>query len=453
MRNLVAALLTLSFAAQLDAATRTWTGAAGNNWTTASNWTEGSAPVAGDDLVFPANGANQSTANNDFPNGTLFNSIFFSGGSYTLSGNSIVLGRGGVDVNNGVHRISMPVTLAAAQTWVLNRDSFGVSVNDGIDLNGMALAITGEGNFAPSVRSISGAGSILLSGLTSGLNLQGASTSTAPFIITSGAAFLHNAYPGPFIVEDGGELSIDPGATAGPISVSGVFSELQPGFLFGTGNSGSVSLAAGSKFTVVTREGQFNSLNVTGTIDLEGADLNLSTGNTLIPAGTKLTIINNDSTDPVTGTFRGLPEGAEVVSEFDTPQIFSVSYTGGTGNDVVLTAMGPATETNMELTSSANPSSPRASITLTARVTATSGTAVPTGSIEFTEFIAPNTIRKLATVPLDSTGTATFTTSDLEAGLHFLEAEYSYNNPPFAPNVAFVDQTVTESARRHAARP
>src|SRR4051812_47305231 len=154
MRNLVALMLTLFFAAQLDAATRTWTGAAGTDWTTASHWTGGSAPVAGDDLVFPANGANQSTANNDFPDGTLFNSILFSGGSYTLSGNSIALGRGGIDATDGVHRISMAVMLATAQTWVLNRGSFGVSVNGGTDLNGMALAITGEGNFAPNVRSI-----------------------------------------------------------------------------------------------------------------------------------------------------------------------------------------------------------------------------------------------------------------------------------------------------------
>lgn len=453
MRRLLAVVVSLSFAALLDAETRTWTGSAGNNWTTASNWSGGSAPAAGDDLVFPASGTNQSTTNNDFPDGTLFNSILFTGGSYTLFGSSITLGSGGIDVNAGLHRINTAVKMGAAQTWVLNRDSSGVSVNGGIDLNGLALSITGDGNVAPSIGKISGAGSIYLSGLTAGLNLQGASTSTAPFRVTDSTVFLHNTYLGPFIIGNFGGLSIDPGATAGAVTTTGIFAGLQPGFLFGAGNSGSVSMNPTSEFDVVMRGAQYNSLNLSGTIDLGGADLMLLTGDSLVPQGTKLTIVNNDGDDPVTGTFRGLADGAELVAEFDTPQIFSVSYTGGTGNDVVLTAMGPGTETSMELSSSVNPSSPQSPVTLTAKVTATSGTAVPTGSIDFTEFIAPNTLKKLATVPLDSTGTATFTTSDFAAGEHLVEADYSYNNPPFAPNAAILDQRVITAVHRHAARP
>jgi hypothetical protein len=47
-------------------------------------------------------------------------------------------------------------------------------------------------------------------------------------------------------------------------------------------------------------------------------------------------IIDNDGTDPVTGTFAGLPEGASVVGE---GWLFRISYTGGTGNDVTLTRL------------------------------------------------------------------------------------------------------------------
>ena len=58
------------------ATVRTWTGGgADNNWTTLANW-GGTAPVAGDDLVFPGGAARLSNTNN-FGAGTAFNSIRF----------------------------------------------------------------------------------------------------------------------------------------------------------------------------------------------------------------------------------------------------------------------------------------------------------------------------------------------------------------------------------------
>jgi autotransporter-associated beta strand protein len=58
-----------------------------------------------------------------------------------------------------------------------------------------------------------------------------------------------------------------------------------------------------------------------------------------IAIGTAISIIDNDGADPVTGTFTGLPQGA---SFFATGQLFSISYVGGTGNDVVVTRIaGP----------------------------------------------------------------------------------------------------------------
>ena len=57
-----------------------------------ANW-GGTAPVAGDDLVFPAGAARLSNTN-DFGDGTAFNSITISGTGYTLAGNRIALGAG-----------------------------------------------------------------------------------------------------------------------------------------------------------------------------------------------------------------------------------------------------------------------------------------------------------------------------------------------------------------------
>ncbi len=75
----------------------------------------------------------------------------------------------------------------------------------------------------------------------------------------------------------------------------------------------------------------------TGRVDLGGATLDgeLITASHPPPAPA-FTILANDGSDAVVGTFDGLPEGSVVV--FDQRQ-FSVTYKGGDGNDVVLTAL------------------------------------------------------------------------------------------------------------------
>jgi hypothetical protein len=91
----LAALLALTVAALTPepalAATKTWSGLGGDaNWMTPGNWMGGVAPVANDDLVFPA-GAMQPTNTNNFPAGTVFNSLTIQGAGYTLNGNLVTL--------------------------------------------------------------------------------------------------------------------------------------------------------------------------------------------------------------------------------------------------------------------------------------------------------------------------------------------------------------------------
>src|SRR5205085_9855016 len=76
---------------------------------------------------------------------------------------------------------------------------------------------------------------------------------------------------------------------------------------------------------------QYDQLAINGTVTLGGA-LNLALGFTPTP-GAAYTVLDNDGTDAVTGTFAGVPEGGRVTAGgFD----FRVSYAGGTGNDVTL---------------------------------------------------------------------------------------------------------------------
>jgi hypothetical protein len=85
--------LTIAFAScgEALAATRTWTGAGFNNfWTNSANW-GGTAPVAGDALVFPGTGVDLTSLNNTntFPDKTPFASIAISGTNYVLNGAAI----------------------------------------------------------------------------------------------------------------------------------------------------------------------------------------------------------------------------------------------------------------------------------------------------------------------------------------------------------------------------
>ena len=87
-------------------------------------------------------------------------------------------------------------------------------------------------------------------------------------------------------------------------------------------------------------------------------------------------------------------------------------------NTITRSACTTPTSTTTTVTSSANPSTTGQSVTLTASVTATGG-GTPTGSVTFFD----NGVA-LGTIPLNSSGQATFTTSALGPGSHSITAVY-----------------------------
>src|SRR5262245_54316974 len=93
---------------RLAPAVHTWTGAGGiPNWGIASNWSGFGLPAGDgtDDLVFPAGASQQTTSFDDYPPGTTFRSISFTGGSYQLNGNLLRLGPGGLTAQTASHII------------------------------------------------------------------------------------------------------------------------------------------------------------------------------------------------------------------------------------------------------------------------------------------------------------------------------------------------------------
>src|SRR4051812_38291709 len=76
-----------------SAATKTWDGSSSGNWATAANWSGGTAPAAGDDLVFPGGVTRLAVTNNFSPN-RAFNSLTVLGTNYLLRGSPIILTNG-----------------------------------------------------------------------------------------------------------------------------------------------------------------------------------------------------------------------------------------------------------------------------------------------------------------------------------------------------------------------
>jgi hypothetical protein len=111
---------------------------------------------------------------------------------------------------------------------------------------------------------------------------------------------------------------------------------LSPGASPGILSSGHLTFASGAIYKVELNGGSagtgYDQVAVNGNVKLNGATLNPSRD--FLPAiGTQFVIIDNDGVDAVLGTFAGLAEGAK----FDIGgKDFTISYVGGTGNDVVL---------------------------------------------------------------------------------------------------------------------
>lgn len=114
---LCAVLLAVPFDAKTG--TANWTGSGADaKWTTAANW-GGTAPVAGDDLVFPGSVANTSTVN-DFPAGTSFASILIASNAYSFSGNALQLSNGVTTTyQSGTVVLPLAIALPASAAFVV----------------------------------------------------------------------------------------------------------------------------------------------------------------------------------------------------------------------------------------------------------------------------------------------------------------------------------------------
>ena len=136
--------------------------------------------------------------------------------------------------------------------------------------------------------------------------------------------------------------TLTPGTASAPGSAADV-----PGIL----NASYAVFQSTSQFNVIlnghtTAGTDYSQLDVTGGVTLNGS-LNVTLGYTPSP-GDQFTILNNESANAISGIFNGLPEGSLL---FSGTNVFQITYKGGTGNDVVLTAIAADIWTGASLTS------------------------------------------------------------------------------------------------------
>jgi hypothetical protein len=155
-------------------------------------------------------------------------------------------------------------------------------------------------------------------------------------VTTAGGAIHHSPWTSPDMATGTNAVILDGNVSPGP----------QPGWPDIFNITGDVTLAANHAFTVEVSGawlGGYGQLDVVGTVTIsDNVTLQTVVTNGFIPDGADtLTIINNDGSDPVVGTFAGLSEGGTIPNFIGSGMDATISYSGGDGNDVVLTVHGP----------------------------------------------------------------------------------------------------------------
>ncbi len=289
--------------------------------------------------------------------------VFSGANANTFSGNTVVNGgtllldktvtdgavRGPLRIGNDAGGAGADIVRLGRANQIANATDVVVSSSGLFDLNGYfdrINAVTGHGTISL------GSGHLVAGHSDSSFRFDGLIFGTG-YLWKVGAGTwtltADNTYSGTTRIETGTLLikgsqqgsDVDVLA-AGWLGGTGVVGQITsqgqvaPGGSTGRLRAANTQLSSGSTFAVelngpVLATG-YDQLDLKGTADLTGATLAVSLG--YLPAvGDSFTILNNDGTDAVTGTFAGLPNGASLTVSNAT---FRINYDGGTGNDVVL---------------------------------------------------------------------------------------------------------------------
>ncbi len=364
-------------------------------------------------------------SNQEFNASTAFDSNGRTYGNLTLTGGQTYTGSG-----SGLFTVTGNFVLGSSSTLILSGTAGG-------DFNvGGNLSINATGTYTHNGRTLTfnGTSTQTWSDSSGAQNFGAVVVNKA-----SGAVIVTGTVNVTSLTVTAGSLG-GAGTVIGPVSVSSG-GTVAPGVSPGILNTGNVSFTSGSNFDVeingTTVGTQYDQLNVTGSVSLGGATLNLSGTHTPV-AGDTFIIVNNDSTDGVTGNFTmgtgGTDSNGGSLAQGDTITNFlgsalgaTISYAGGTDtNDVVLTVVAAATpemdvkgngisipdgDTSPSVTDGTDFGSTPSSHTFT--IENTGGSNLTLSGTPFVQISGPNasdfTVTSQPSSPVTPSGSTTFT--------------------------------------------
>ena len=302
-------------------------------------------------------------------------------GIFLAPDNTLISAGGGIIMESNSMVFNAPASISTTSSVSLQQYTPGVAIDIGAttDVLGGPLSLSDA-----ELDQISASFLFIGNGLSGDVSVTAPITINMGVALTSGEDIIFETTGGTFDIGTSNDFTVIP-----PFSPNGFFPNL-----------GGLDVIC-DDFTVVpgrpvhfiingTTPGDgtgstYTQLTVNGKINVSGAVLDLS--GSYVPTGSETFIIGvNDGTDPVTGTFSGLPEGGTIVNILGSGLNATITYMGNDGNDIVITVQPsscpPPTFTSCptNITVPAAPGVCGANVTYTAIAT---GTPPPTLSYVF----------------------------------------------------------------------
>ena len=334
-----------------------WTGVTAAGWNSPGNWSPSGPPGVGDTALFDGPFINQPNLTVGATVGTLHmatgvvqNVTLSANPGAVLNISALgILGTGILVDNNNAFTLTITASLGINnnQAWTNNSGNLFTVSGANVSLSGNALTVNGSGNtLISSIISGIPAGSTLTKDGSGTLTLTGTNIYTRGTTVEAGTLLVNNTAGSgtgtrSVTVNNAGTTLGGTGTMTGAVTVN-AGANIAPG---NGGNNtailttGALTLASTSNFRVdingTTAGSGYDRLNVaTGGVTITGSNVVITVGTTL-SVGQTFTILSKVAAGAITGTFAGIPQGGTVVGSDGT--VFSVSYTGDTGNDIVLT--------------------------------------------------------------------------------------------------------------------
>ncbi len=275
---------------------------------------------------------------------------FFNQGIEVAGADSAITATAGGVSLRGVAGAGTSVGVYLSNDGTVSNSAGGGTVKvdaDSVAIDGTATILTASPDSAVTFRPLS---------LTTNFDLGGSDAAGSPATLGLTDAELDRVTTGTLIFRHPGTGNLQMTQPLTRATATNVIFSLDSGVVLAGVSGTDVSLGGGtltlearlsSLIAGTTADSQYVQLKVAGGVSLAGQPLVLAPFGFTGAAGNTFTLIDNDGTDVIAGTFQGVPEGGSLLWP-GTPTLNArVTYQGGSGNDVVVTLVSALTVTNL----------------------------------------------------------------------------------------------------------